>query len=72
MGQDVGNDFVRGGRGVNLGGGDVGVPEDPLHVDESQVRVVDHSLSGAVPQVMQCPVRAEQPVDPVNVIRAAS
>ena len=64
MGQDVGDDLVRGRRGIDLGRGDVGVPEDPLHVGEGQVRVADHSLGGAVPQVMQRPVRAEQPVDP--------
>src|SRR5271165_3876567 len=41
MGQDVGDDFVRGGRGVNLGGGDMGVPKDPLHVGEGQVRIAE-------------------------------
>jgi hypothetical protein len=28
----MGNDFILGGRGINLSSRDVGMPEDPLHV----------------------------------------
>ena len=55
--------LVWGWRRIDLRRGDVGMSQNPLHVGECQVRVAQHPLGGAVPQVMQGPVRSEQPVD---------
>jgi hypothetical protein len=38
------------------------MPEDPLDVGQGQVRVADHPLRGGMPQIVQCPVRAQRGV----------
>jgi hypothetical protein len=60
------HDLVLGGRDIQLCRGQMGVPEDPLHVGQRQLRVVGHPGRGAVSQVVQRPISAERGVDPLE------
>jgi hypothetical protein len=54
-----GHDLVVAGLQVDLGGGQLGVAQHPLHVAQRQGGVGDHPPSGGVAQVMERPSRSE-------------
>ncbi len=56
-----GHDLVLAWLDVDLGGGEMGVAEDPLDVGQCQLRVGDHPLGGGAAELVQRPGRA-QPV----------
>ena len=56
MGEDLGDHVAGHRREIQLGGGQVGVSEDPLHVGQRQLRVPRHPVGGGMPQVVQRPV----------------
>lgn len=59
VGQHLGHDLVLARREVDLGRGQMCVPEDPLHVGQCQCRVAHHAGGGAVTKVVKDPVRTK-------------
>jgi hypothetical protein len=60
VGQDLGDHIAGQRRQIQLGGRQVGVPEDPLDVGQRQLRIAGHPVGGGVPQVVQGPVGAQR------------
>ena len=63
-GQHAGDHVLRQRRQVQLGGGQVGVAQHPLHVGQRHLRITRHPVGGRVPQVVQRPVRSQHRAGP--------
>jgi hypothetical protein len=60
VGENLGDHVAGHRREIQLGGGQVGVPEDPLDVGQRQLRIAGHPVGGGMSQVVQGPVGAQR------------
>ena len=51
-------------RQIHLGGRQMGVPEDPLHIRQRHLRIPRHPVGSRMPKIMQRPVRPQHRVGP--------
>jgi len=66
VGQHGFDHILQGGGDIQLGGGKVGMAQDPLNVGERHVGVAGHPVGSGMAQVVQGPVRPQGGVCPTE------